>query len=91
MSNTKVFFARIIELPENQVLLTKVKTDDLKAPVALQVMSDILGKRVTMNYGFTEQSHVDDAFSSFSMKDATTMVEDATLRLEEQAAGKTEE
>lgn len=86
----KKIFARIIELPNNQVLLEKVTTDNEAAPVALRVTADIDttsvkdqpdSRRISANMGFTEQAHVDDAFSSFAFKDAEEIVDNMKLQL----------
>jgi len=91
MSDTtkKVFFAKIIELPKHQVLVSKVKTDNPEAPFALRVESDVYGKRVGLNMGFPEMEHVDDAFAAFNMKGAEEIVENMILQLEEVANSNT--
>lgn len=65
----KHIFAKIIEMPDHQVLVTKGIDDD-GSPV-IKVSTRVAGVDPCATFGFADKEAVDNAFDGFGQEDAT--------------------
>ncbi len=83
-------FAKIIELDDHQVLVTK-KADpqaETDSPFIVRVESIYDGKRVGVNLGFATKDHMDNSFAAFEEDQAKNMVASVKAQLKEAAKPK---